>query len=342
MSASSSQGQSDAEGESHGTRQPYPLDELPVFPEFRPLDLTLLLSVRVHAAQFDPYSDFDATSLWAWSSSVDDGYRVCRRGKNLVVEFGDYLSGERFLSFLGTDDVDSTAIELTEYAPRAGLQPYLHLVPSCTVKLLDPGRWQIVSDRSAFDYVYDVAKLAVLEGKDYKSIRGSVNRFERTWRDRLHIEWLTAKELTEARSATKNIFDSWFSRSSGGSGASGPERRAFDHLVQTAAVASDGLSGWSGMAILDERPVAVWVVERTRPDWFMWHFMKFSNSEATRDLESFLTHELCRRGHSDGVRYLNTQQDLGIDGLRAAKAKFKPLTYLGKFTVAPRALGEAE
>jgi hypothetical protein len=309
---------------------------LPVFPDFTLIGIEHLDGIREFTAQFDGYSDFNATSLWSWSSSTPRGYLIARLGGNLVVEFGDYLTEERFLSFLGVDSVDDSARELIDYATRCDLTPSLHLVPEVTASKLSPGLWLIEEDPDAFDYLYDLVQLTDLVGEPFRTVRRRVNRFERSWLPDTKIEWLGADDLPGIADDVLNLFDSWQTRDSEGAASSAPERCALVRLLRTAPEAAPGLSDWSALCFIGGRLTAAWLVEATSSSSLCAHFQKVANSDAGRDLDMWINVEQARKGRAAGFRELNAEQDLGVAGLRDAKRRLRPTQLLRKYTVKPR------
>jgi hypothetical protein len=312
------------------------LGELPVFPQFTDVGIEHLTGIREFTAQFDGYSDFNATSLWSWSSSTPRGYLIARLGDNLIVEFGDYLSGDRFLSFLGVDRVDDVARELIDHATRCDLTPSLHLVPEVTAAKLSPGRWAVEEDPDAFDYLYDLGRLTDLIGEPFRAVRKRVNRFERMWLPDTKVEWLGADELPGLAEDILSLFDSWQGRDSEGAASSAPERCALDRLLRTAPAAAPALSEWSALCFIGGRLTAAWLVEATSSSSLCAHFQKVANSDAGRDLDMWINVEQAKKGRAAGFRELNAEQDLGVAGLRDAKRRLRPTQLLRKYTVKPR------
>jgi hypothetical protein len=314
------------------TRRP-DLRGLPSFPSMRVMDDEMAIAVRPFVLAFDDYSDFNGASLFGWSGSVPGGYRIARLGDNLVVEFGDYLTGQRFLSFLGEDHPDDAAAELLDDADRRGLQPELHLVPAVTAQKLDPDRWSVTEDPDAADYLFDVASLASMRGSRYRTLRHAFNSWERQWGEQAALEWM---DLDDLRSRTGDILDlleQWQRRGSGGASQSEQELRAIEHILGSSARVAPGLSGWTGTCSVGGELVAMFINEREDQHRLAGHFLKVSDHPAGNRLYSWLCVQVCRRAEAHGVRTLNMQQDLGIEGIRAAKERLRPIGRLEKFSV---------
>lgn len=309
------------------------LESLPEFPALVPLAVEHLAGLRRFGAHFEGYSDFDATSLWAWSAAVPGGFRVGRWGANLVVEFGDYLGGERFLSLLGVDRVDAAAAELLEEARARDLAADLRLVPEVTADLLDGRRWLRFEQRDEHDYVYDLGRQAAMAGPEYRSQRRRLHRFLREHERSVHVEWATAERLSDLADDLLAVFESWRERGSDGAPFSDPERLALDRLLRHAPVVAPGTSAASAVCWHDGRPVAFTILEEVAPGRLCLHFRKVAHSHLARDLEAWLTTHVARRADAAGFVAVNEQQDLGIPGLRRAKLDRRPARLLRKFRV---------
>lgn len=308
------------------------------FPELVVLGPVEAAAIRTFVEQFEPYSDFDALSLLAWSASCQPRYRVANLHGNLVVEFGDYLTGDRFLSLLGTSLLDHSVERLLEHSALNGMGGSLRLVPEVVVAQLDHNRWRTTEDDNEHDYVYDVSSLATLAGRQLKSARGSANRFDRRWASRVSIRWMGIEELTGDPEPLLALFDNWASRESEGASESAAERRAIAHLITVADSSPMPMNAprLSGFLDVDGELTAAWVADSPQPRWVMWHYMKAAASEPGRDVDAWVSRLLCRRASEFGAQLLNMQQDLGIDALRRTKSQYRPIRQLRKFSVSRR------
>lgn len=311
-----------------------PLRGLPEFPDTEPLGLAHVESVCEHGLEHDPYSDFNAASLWGWGGSVEEGYRVARHGANLVVEFGDYLTGERFLSFFGTDRPARTARALLR-SQRSGGRP-LRLVPEVTAAGLDPAEFEVVEDPDAADYLYLTAEGASPTGKRYRSLRYSHNVWEKRWADRSELHWMSTAALAAMLPEILELVDRWRNRGTDGAAHGEHERCALAHLLGAPPEVTAGLDGWSGVATTDGELTAVFVNEVDDGRRLTGHYLKATDAPPGERFQAWFFVELCRRASHAGIALLNLQQDLGIPGLRAAKEALRPHRKLRKYSVSLR------
>lgn len=310
---------------------------LPTFPDMANLAAEHLPAIREATDSFDSYSDFDPVSLWSWSGSVPEGYRVASCNGNVVVEFADYLSGERFLSFIGDRAVNDTAATLLAHAaedPR--LAEELRLVPEVGVAALDPSHFDVAEDVDSADYVYLAADGARMAGQRYKSLRWTHNSWSKRWAARSRLVWLDRAELS---AHSDLILRSLRARRSANAAVRTDldmEIEAITRLLDTPATWGAGFDGWSGLCMTDDEMCAVFINERLG-DRISGHFLKVTDHDCGRGFMAWYFVELCRRADAEGVAELNLQQDLGIVGIRAAKQQLRPSRMLHKYVVRSRA-----
>src|SRR6185369_9800822 len=96
---------------------------LPKFPEFKKLELSDKADIEAITNKYPPYSDFNFTSMWCWDTRGE--MMVSELNNNLVVKFADYITGEPFYSFIGTNDTNDTVRQLIGLATTQGIKPRL-------------------------------------------------------------------------------------------------------------------------------------------------------------------------------------------------------------------------
>ena len=189
---------------------------------------------------------------------------------------------------------------------------------------LYPGKFQFHPDRDGCDYVYKIEDLATLSGRKYQKKRNHLNKFRQKHPD---CKILSLDEST--RSATIAMLKNWY--------ASRLEqdpnidllleqramRRAF-HCME--ALGLEGL-------VLEEKGevLAMAMGSRLSEDTFDIHFEK-----AREDVDgaypainqAFAAHLMDKY---PTLRYLNREDDMGIEGLRKAKLSYYPDHLITKF-----------
>ena len=293
-----------------------------LFPDFSTLTLSDHDTLARLADLYPHYSDFDFSSLWAWN--IRDNIRWSILNGNLVVSLPHYTSGRPILTFLGHQDVDMTAEELVRYAEREGLPAELALVPEITAELLDRARFVVDPDRDNFDYVYDVAEHVGYRSPGLKTHRWQLRRFSR------HHGGYDARSLDLGdQSVAAQLISLWDRWEDSAKSPLAGEREAFARFLAAAngfSYVSTGIYIAAEIAAFD---VTVLDNQLRGNSLFAKADLHF------RGINSVLQHEVSTRLLQAGCTRVNFEQDLGLEGLRAAKLSYRPVNFLRKFVVRP-------
>jgi hypothetical protein len=267
-------------------------------------------------------ADFSFVNLFSWSSVYE--FKLAKGGGYMVVQM-TADNGCRCFSFpLGADDNEVVQI-LTELQKLNAEQniPALTLVGVSREQLdtllrLYGNRVTFEPQTDMFDYLYDVQKLASLAGKKLHAKRNYVNRFLNTYPDYV-FEPVTPDNVAECL-MTDGIW--LYNKADEGFDTIPGEIAALERsLTNFAALGLDG-----GLLRLRKcgTVVAFAVGERLSSDVYVTHFEK-----ALPDIEGayqvinkeFASYIL---GKFPDVKYINREEDMGIDNLRKAKRSYYP------------------
>lgn len=308
-------------------RRPTFLGQIPLFPGFKPLELTDQIAVESWTRQFLPYSDFNFISLWCWNT--ENNIELSWLNDNLVVKFKDYGSPRRFYSFLGTNDVVATTLTLCETAIDAGLDPRLHLIPESVVAAAPELRdWmQVASDRGQFDYVVSTEAWAAMAGGKFRKKRNIVHRLERN----VALEFRPIDvEKTETQRSIETVFGRWTDQC----GQAGHDVAVLQSLALRRLFSLDRPGDLMSFGVFIDGELCAYSINEPLPDGYaMGHFWRADRT--VNGLYPYLLQNTCRALFIAGCHYLNTMQDLGQPGLAKAKGLDRPDHFLRKFVVAP-------
>lgn len=187
-----------------------------------------------------------------------------------------------------------------------------------------PGEFAIRPDRDSFDYVYAIDDLADLPGRKFQKKRNHVNRFAEGHPD-CQILPLTQGSLSPAQ----EMVEQWFLRRH-------QEDPQGDYLLESVALSrafrNFAALGLEGIALAESGKIlAVSIGSALSRDTFDIHFEK-----AREDVEGAYSAvnrafaQYLRRKYP-GLRYLNREDDLGLEGLRRAKLSYQPHHLEEKF-----------
>ena len=191
-----------------------------------------------------------------------------------------------------------------------------------------PGRFTEEEDRDGFDYLYDIDRLADLPGRRLQSKRNHINRFESICPD-WSVEEIGPENLAECAA-----MDREWNRLRRGQPESEEETLADERHALSLAFCHYRELGLSGLLLRAEGRVAAFTMgSPIGPDTFDVHFEKaFSDLPGAYPL---INREFARwlRERHPGLRWLNREDDMGLEGLRQAKSSYHPDRMVEKSTV---------
>ena len=187
------------------------------------------------------------------------------------------------------------------------------------IEELCPGKFEFFLTDEYSEYIYNVDDLAYLAGRKYHSKRNHVAKFEKLY------DWSYEKVSNENIADCKKVFDDWCKRSKQCS-----ENKENDEVCALLKTFNnfEKLGFVGGLIKVDGVPVAFDIGEKISDDVFVVHFEKansdYQGSYAIINRE-FVKNELM------SYKYVNREEDLGIEGLRKAKHSYHPEILLKKF-----------
>ncbi len=319
---------------------------LPEFPQFKHIELSDKEDVEAITGEYPPYSDFNFVSMWSWD--IRGEMRLSVLYGNLVVRFTDYLTGQPFYSFIGENKVNETAKALLQLSKKEKLKPMLKLVPEFTVKLLD-SKFNVAEDRDNFDYLYTVANLATLKGNSFQTQRNLINQFLKThegWSIKvvnfneisqknsiltLFSRWIiNRKNVTAHRGNVVSFFTKWIKVKPNALMQQEYENE-FLSLNKLLTISNSSKFNLMCFEIYVKNALIGFVINESVGEYNIIHFEKADTS--FKGSYQLLMQENSKMLHDNNIRYLNFEQDLGVESLRFAKTKFKPSSFLKKYTV---------
>ncbi len=264
---------------------------------------------------------YSFVNLFLWGRQ-----KVGFAGEHLVF-FSQYSRKSVYGFPLGEGDVKPALDAIMEDAAQRGIPCRLIGLSKDDCQLLDklyPGKFRFHCDRDFFDYVYDIHDLADLKGKKYQKKRNHLNRFRQNNPDH------RLEEITEANlPVVESLVQKWYEM-----------RLAHDphsdfHMEQAAvkkalkyrkALALEGLILYAG-----DLPVAMTLGSQLSEDTFDVHFEKALDiaDGAYPAINSGFANYL--REKYPNLRFLNREDDMGLEGLRKAKESYYPHHLVEKY-----------
>ena len=294
-------------------------------PEFRPIRLEDKAWIDPALKEEDSMASLGCFGThYLWGPAY--GQTIAFWQGKLLARYGCH-KGLGFAFPMGPGPVKPAVLALEELAAAQGCPLVMRGITQKQREKLEsemPGYFTFSENRQNWDYIYEVEKLAGLSGKKLQAKRNHCNRFEREnpgW----HFEELREEDVP----ACLALLNRWTEERA-------DEREADELLAEKQAIEKAfahytalGLVG--GGLFVGEELVAFTLGEECGENAFDVRFEKADpnregafamvNREFARLIQKKLPH----------IKYLNREEDLGLEALRKAKLSYRPAFMLEKF-----------
>lgn len=273
-------------------------------------------------AQYDSYlmhcgergCEYSFTNLFLWGRQ-----KAAFLGDRLVL-FSQFDRRSVYPFPVGPGEIKPVLDAVIADARERGIPCYLTSMTAedCrTLESLYPGQFRVFADRDTFNYLYAIDCLADLKGRKYQKKRNHIHRFEEN-----HPNWKVLPLDEKTRVAAFAMLQEWYET-----------RKAADphmdfHLEELAlqrAFAFQTQLGLEGLVLMDEGKVLAFTMgSRLNADTFDIHFEKAL--DIADGAYPTINREFARhlREKYPELRWLNREDDLGLEGLRKAKLSYYP------------------
>lgn len=221
----------------------------------------------------------------------------------------------------GGDNIKWAVDEIIIDARERGIEnPLIGLLTEETANLLQEvykDKFKFTENPENADYIYLQEDLANLKGKKYHSKRNHISQFVRKYPD-YSFKPLTRENFSDALIVAAKWCDI---RKDIEGETFGSDYTA----IEDAFLHFDELGLFGGIIYVKGEAVAMTVASKIRGDICDIHFEKsiidggysIINNEFSKTLSDF--------------KYLNREEDLGLEGLRKSKLSYKPVIFLKKY-----------
>ena len=276
-----------------------------------------------------PSADYNFGNIYIW----DKYYRqlICRFGDRMLTKLR-YEGKPAFVFPIGSGELKPAIEALREFAAFRG---YPLVIRGITgrhreqLEALYPGQFVFEPETKNFDYIYRAEKLATYSGKSMHGKKNHCNRFE------AENDWRFVPLTRALIPGCLDMLDVWQEENA--------ERLyrsiMYEHTAIVRAFAAyEKLALEGGVLFSGEKIVGFTLGEMICEDTFDVHFEKAEGSlnGAYPMTCRELTRMLMQRHPT--LRYINREDDMGIEALRRSKESYKPAYLLKKYTA--RWIGE--
>lgn len=282
---------------------------LPAYPEFKPVGLEDQAVFKDHLDR-EPSGvcEMNFANIFIWKDSEHPRWTIFNG--NLCVLVEPDLEPPYFLPPAGGDRVPETIEMCLRRAPR------LSRVPGELVERFGAG-FRVEADPDNFDYIYRVEDLAELKGKKYDGKRNRIKKFESTFPHEYAV--LTPGDVA----GCIRLLEDWFEGKGNGDPYLGAGKKA---IVQ--ALTSFERLGLKGGVVKVGGRVEAFTLGMRLTDETAVIPIEIANF-GLAGLAQWINREFVRREWS-AYKFINREQDMGVEGLRKAKLSYQPAGLIKK------------
>lgn len=259
-------------------------------------------------------------STMMWRDYFDNCFAVV---ENTIVFRSKYLEGQYVFTVPIGEKPDLVLDMVEEYCRENNFALEFSTVTPFDLDLLR-SHWpdMIVEDnRDWYDYLYEYQDLVDFTGKKFAAQRNHIRRFERdnpTWT----FSRMTQDDVDEVRAFYREFL---VDRSKESETAQAEAEKIFEVLDNFAVY-----NFFGGILRVDGKIVGISMGEIVRDTMFV-HIEKAEVQYS--GVYQKLVNCFAREFQTDGVKFINREEDVGDPGLRKSKLSYRPLKLLEKYSV---------
>lgn len=262
-------------------------------------------------------SEYTFTNLIAWGDKTNIKYSEYNGGLLLLAT---QKVTKYFLPPIGYTNNEEIFDFLLDYGIKNKITNQIKLVPQSMIDKIDPDKYQIIEDPDNSDYIYLAEDLGNLKGRKYSNKRNFVKKFMENY-DYQYVDYDVSmkKQCIE-------LAERWFEKKNTDKYRC-DECKAIGKFLDN----YDNFNTLGKVFLIDGQVVAFTFGEELADDTFVIHFEK-AETEFTgiyQAINKFFSSDILAQNY----KYINREQDLGIDGIRKAKRSYLPVKMGKKYYI---------
>ena len=289
--------------------------------EFTKLELKHVPLLKPYFDQQDRrINDCTMGSTLMWRDYFDNCFAI--ENDTLVFRVR-YLEGQYAFTVPIGKDPDGMLALVEEYCQANGIVPEFCTVPPRQLPLLQK-RWPglVAEDnRDWYDYLYDSQAMVAFAGRKYAHQRNHIHRFERD-----NPNWSFSRMTAADGEEVRSFYQSFLQEQSKEDDTFQAEAEKIFEVLEH----FDEYGFLGGILRVDGKIVGISMGEVVRDTLYI-HVEKalVTYSGVYQKLVNCFAKEYV----TDGVLYINREEDMGDPGLRQSKQSYQPIQLLEKYTV---------
>lgn len=286
--------------------------------EFKKTELSLMEKANSYLKRKNYFlCDYSFTDLFIWASvygtrlAFDDDFMYIRTGRGNDIYFA---------APIGSGDYKKAIEKMARAAHAVNMPLKIHSIPKEIKERLEaerPEGFEFTCRRDMCNYIYSAESLMYLKGKRLHGKRNHINRFLKEYEGRWVYEPLTEENSGE-------VLDYQIKWCKNGHEDVAAETNAVSLALEN--MKALGIKG--GVLRLDGQIIGATLGSESFPDTFTVHIEK---AEADIQGAYQMINQQFALHNFEGYRYINREEDLGIEGLRKAKLSYFPESITESF-----------
>jgi hypothetical protein len=267
-------------------------------------------------------SDLCFVNLYAWGKKFNTQFAVCDDW--LFIRFKDNYGRNSYLKPIGEGDIKKGIELIIEDHKQFDTVFQIRGVTKEMIAEIEeamPGVFDYKLNMSVSDYIYTSEKLINLKGKKLQSKRNHINRFKRenSWK------YKTLTGNPQLVKECKSMLDKWMEINSDEKDPS----LAYDDFATKIMLENFEYLGLKGGLICVDNEIAAFSIgEVLTEDTVVVHVEKaFTSIHGAYTImnQQFVLNEAAE------YKYINREEDMGVENLRKAKLSYQPDILLEKY-----------
>lgn len=294
--------------------------------DFKPIDISMKQMVEHYTAKWKlECSEYTFSNLLMWGCGGNIMLAEDKQALYILLHWGN----ERFMFAPLTVEPESeyyqTALDkAAEYMRTHGIGPVFKGISGPIKAAFERCTgYELTDDRNNSDYVYTMESLRDLAGKKLHAKRNHIHQFMAQYGERYEYVKITGDMMGEC----VDVYNEWLSEKS-------PDETDNMELsaIKTLLMHMGTLGIRGGGIRIDGRLAAFTLGQRMDDNMAVVHIEKADNEIMglyTVINNQFVQHELT------DVKFINREEDMGMEGLRKAKLSYYPAYMIDKFDGRP-------
>jgi len=312
------------------------MTKTPIFPAFKKLDQDFYYDYQLFISKFPQHCDYTLNNLLVWTK---DGYDIeyCWLNdnivfKNLNLTFINLNPDENVLklTIVGVKDADDSLKIIfdtykdvsVEFAPDYFIE-----------KIRDKSKYNIVEDVSNRDYIIEINQLLDKKGSKYENFRYQIKYFLKKYSDNAVVKDL---DLTKQATIVEivNAMHTWPFISSFIESGNDPFKLDAKAINRLFLIQSELFIKHQAIGLYVDSQLQGFSIYHIPP---YQHHIALGNhikyNGTYKRLFDFLVYSTASKLHTQNIKLLNAEQDMGLPGIRTHKMDLNPVYFYKKYNI---------